>query len=91
MKAIQIRLALKRKRRKIERTLVLPKRADFKTLHEAACIVFNLNGLESYEFVGDFGCLGAIKDQNHQQSSRKLLCLKLNDHFRYYYDALDKL
>lgn len=91
MKAIQIHLTFRRKNRKIERTLILPKRADFKLLHKAIGICFNLNGLEAYEFKGDFGWIAIRKEGSYQSSLKKLLCLKENEKFVYIYDALDQI
>lgn len=92
MKALQIHIALKRKRKKVERTLILPKKETFHHLHEAIQLAFNLSNLEAYEFTGEFGIISQIKyDSKVSFPTRKLLCLKEQDVFTYQYDRLETL
>lgn len=90
MKACQIKIKLLKTKKKVTRTIIIPKQFTFDDLHKVIQVCFGLYDLELYEFSYNNKFLRRCTDSNKIDSAnKKLIRVKEGEKFTYMYDLLD--
>lgn len=88
MKAIELKISLMQKKKRIMRTLLVSKKTTYEQLHEMIQILFNLDCCEAYSFEMNKKMIHRDKKQSEKKSLSRL---KDKDIFYYHYDLVEPL
>ena len=88
MKALQLKISLTKKKKRISRVLLVSKTETFDNLHGMIQILFNLDSTEMYTFEINKKLISRSSTNSHLKTLNRL---KENDVFYYHYDLIDSL
>jgi len=88
MQALQLKISLMKKKKRISRVLLVSKTETFENLHGMIQILFNLDSIEMYTFEVDKKLISKNKLNSHLKTLNKC---KEKDVFYYHYDLIDSL
>lgn len=88
MKALQLKISLMKKKKRISRVLLVSKTETFENLHGMIQILFNLDSIEMYTFEVNKKLISRNELNSHLKTLNKC---KENDVFYYHYDLIDSL
>ena len=88
MQALQLKISLMKKKKRISRVLLVSKTETFENLHGMIQILFNLDSIEMYTFEVNKKLISKNKLNSHLKTLNKC---KEKDVFYYHYDLIDSL